>query len=123
MLEIDFTLGKKAYPDLKKGLYGIDIGILGFILLHYNKIILHKYHCMIIDTYVAVNNLFSKEIPCDFVKQDEMYLSKLIDTKMIATTMVYRTIIPQLKDKKKGAIINVLFEDPNSLSMYSATEV
>ncbi|KAG5674671.1 hypothetical protein PVAND_004624 [Polypedilum vanderplanki] len=79
----DFSKGKEVYEELKKELLSLDIGIL------INNVgIFHEYP-----------NYF------DLISEDLIW--KLLEINVKATTMMSRMIIPQMKSKKRGLIINI----------------
>ncbi|KAG5674670.1 hypothetical protein PVAND_004623 [Polypedilum vanderplanki] len=99
----DFSKGKEVYEELKKELLSLDIGIL-------------------------INNVgIFHEYPNYFDLISEEMIWRLLYVNIAATTMMSRMIIPQMKSKKRGLIVNISSGSDNQpiplMAIYSASKV
>jgi 17beta-estradiol 17-dehydrogenase / very-long-chain 3-oxoacyl-CoA reductase len=79
----DFGLGQVIYDDIKRELQLLDIGVL-------------------------VNNVGRMyDYPDNFEKVPEQLLWEIININVGAVTMLSRAVIPQMKEKRRGIIVNI----------------
>ncbi|XP_055608099.1 hydroxysteroid dehydrogenase-like protein 1 [Uranotaenia lowii] len=78
----DFSQGSKVYPHIKEQLASLEIGML-------------------------VNNVGFLPTLGEFINNSEEELLKVVNINVMATTMMTRTVIPQMKQRRKGIVINI----------------
>uniref|UniRef100_A0A336KUV6 CSON015482 protein n=1 Tax=Culicoides sonorensis TaxID=179676 RepID=A0A336KUV6_CULSO len=82
-IKADLSLGKEVFPHLKRELQGIPVGIL-------------------------VNNAGRMyDYPEDFDKVDEQLLWDIMNLNMLSLTMLTHFLIPDMKKRGKGMIVNI----------------
>jgi 17beta-estradiol 17-dehydrogenase / very-long-chain 3-oxoacyl-CoA reductase len=98
----DFGSGREVYDKIRQQLQSLDVGIL-------------------------VNNVgMAQDFPDDFDCVSEDVLWQMVDVNVGATVMMSRMVIPQMKSKRRGMIVNissVTQEQPTPLATaYSASK-
>lgn len=101
-LAVDFSEGFKLYEKLEAVLAGLDIGIL-------------------------VNNVgMAHEHPLEFERISRRELDQIIQVNMVSTVMMTRIILPEMRRRDRGLVINVSSSAGLNhlpyLSMYAATK-
>jgi 17beta-estradiol 17-dehydrogenase / very-long-chain 3-oxoacyl-CoA reductase len=100
---VDFGEGRAIYEKIKREILPLDIGVL-------------------------VNNVGSMhEFPDYVVNVAEDDLWKIMNINVGAVTMMSRMVIPQMKSKRRGAIVNVSSGTENQptplVNIYAASKV
>ena len=101
VIAADFSNGESIYNKIESHLRELDIGIL-------------------------VNNVGSHEDPDDFDKSSEEAIRRMINVNVGAITFMSRIVIPKMKQKNRGLILNVAsgsqYQPTPLLTLYGATK-
>ncbi|KPP67641.1 hypothetical protein Z043_113743, partial [Scleropages formosus] len=136
VIQVDFTKGPSIYPIIAEKLQGLEIGILGNVLIPGTKYLCWRQalSCnreQLSWSLCAVNNVgmnyagmlvYFLDVP-----DPEKSITDVINCNMLSVAQMTRLVLPHMLERHKGLIINISSEAGSQpqpmLALYSATKV
>ena len=103
VIQVDFSAGRSIFEKISESIRGKEIGILGS-----SNFVSYNYDSFFTTLYSIVNNVgVMYEMPMELPELSQDVIWQHVNVNMGSLTMMCWIVLPQMLERRKGAIINL----------------
>jgi len=123
VIQVDFSAGRSIFEKISESIRGKEIGILGS-----SNFVSYNYDSFFTTLYSIVNNVgVMYEMPMELPELSQDVIWQHVNVNMGSLTMMCWIVLPQMLERRKGAIINLSSSSALGplpyMNVYSASKV